>query len=196
MTLPCRAVLATRTMSQPREPIRAGASTRATSDGCGCAPVRCRSSFRHGESEPARFGRCGTSSREREHVATMHLEPIGLNGDKLGAATESHLFRDGRRHHFFAIVTEIRLRPLARRRRSTSRPPRVFLRARKPCVRFRSCCGADTCAHGDLRGGGDTCCERRVSSVRRHVSGVQLATDSACGAKSPSDTNGQFSSCG
>ena len=31
----------------------------------------------------------------------------------------------------------MRLRPLARRRRSTSRPPRVFLRARKPWVRLR-----------------------------------------------------------
>src|SRR4051794_14095815 len=39
--------------------------------------------------------------------------------------------------YFFAAVTEMRLRPLARRRRSTSRPPRVFLRARKPCVRLR-----------------------------------------------------------
>lgn len=39
--------------------------------------------------------------------------------------------------YFFAVVTEIRLRPFARRRRRTSRPPRVFLRARKPCVRLR-----------------------------------------------------------
>lgn len=39
--------------------------------------------------------------------------------------------------YFFAVVTEIRLRPFARRRRRTARPPRVFLRARKPCVRLR-----------------------------------------------------------
>jgi len=36
-----------------------------------------------------------------------------------------------------AAVTPRRLRPLARRRPITRRPPRVFMRARKPWVRFR-----------------------------------------------------------
>ena len=44
---------------------------------------------------------------------------------------------DAGHRYFFAMVTEMLLRPFARRRRNTSRPPRVFLRARKPCVRLR-----------------------------------------------------------
>lgn len=39
--------------------------------------------------------------------------------------------------YFEAIVTTSRLRPLARRRLSTSRPPFVRMRARNPCTRFR-----------------------------------------------------------
>jgi hypothetical protein len=40
-------------------------------------------------------------------------------------------------YYFLAVVTERRLRPRARRRRRTARPPRVFMRARNPWVRFR-----------------------------------------------------------
>ena len=38
---------------------------------------------------------------------------------------------------FLAMATVSCLRPLRRRRRRTSRPARVFMRLRKPCVRFR-----------------------------------------------------------
>jgi hypothetical protein len=73
----------------------------------------------------------------------MHLDTISLNGKKLAASSQAHRLGDASRlqrhgeRYFLAAVTEIRLRPLARRRRSTSRPPRVFLRARNPCVRLR-----------------------------------------------------------
>jgi hypothetical protein len=77
-------------------------------------------------------------SCEREHVPSVQLRAVSLDLEVLGASPEPHLFRDAAGHgYFLAMVTEMRLRPFARRRRSTSRPPRVFLRARKPCVRFR-----------------------------------------------------------
>jgi hypothetical protein len=44
--------------------------------------------------------------------------------------------RDG--HPYFeGFDTARRLRPFARRRFKTARPPRVFIRARKPCSRNR-----------------------------------------------------------
>src|SRR5215813_2294923 len=75
-------------------------------------------------------------------MPTMELDAFALDREILGTPSQPHVLADSTRsassrHYFFAIVTEMRLRPLARRRRSTSRPPRVFLRARKPCVRLR-----------------------------------------------------------
>jgi hypothetical protein len=80
-----------------------------------------------------------TSSCKRQNVTSVELYPVRLNGHELGAPTKPHLLGDAacRHAYFLAAVTEIRLRPFARRRRRTSRPPRVFLRARKPCVRLR-----------------------------------------------------------
>jgi len=40
-------------------------------------------------------------------------------------------------NYFFGAETTRRLRPLARRRLSTARPPAVELRLRNPCVRLR-----------------------------------------------------------
>jgi hypothetical protein len=45
--------------------------------------------------------------------------------------------RKGTRRERLAPYTESRLRPFARRRAKIRRPPRVAMRARKPCVRWR-----------------------------------------------------------
>lgn len=45
--------------------------------------------------------------------------------------------REGTRRELIAPYTDRRLRPLARRRARIWRPPRVAMRARKPCVRCR-----------------------------------------------------------
>ncbi len=42
-----------------------------------------------------------------------------------------------RNSYFLGVVTDRRLRPRARRRPITLRPPLVFIRARNPCVRLR-----------------------------------------------------------
>lgn len=82
-------------------------------------------------------------SCEREQVTTVNLRSCSLDFEELGSWRRRISFEMERprrvvtSRYFLAIVTEMRLRPLARRRRSTSRPPRVFLRARKPWVRLR-----------------------------------------------------------
>jgi hypothetical protein len=43
----------------------------------------------------------------------------------------------GQPTHRKRIQTPSRTRPFARRARMTARPPRVFMRTRKPCVRLR-----------------------------------------------------------
>src|ERR1051325_246039 len=98
------------------------------------------------QTEPASFllG-AGATLRDRQDMATVQLGSTALHREKLGALSQPHLLGDARRpaarhgepRYFFAIVTEMRLRPLERRRRRTSRPPRVFLRARNPWVRLR-----------------------------------------------------------
>lgn len=45
--------------------------------------------------------------------------------------------RKSTRRELLASYTESRLRPFARRRAKIWRPPRVAMRARKPCVRCR-----------------------------------------------------------
>src|SRR5690349_12428985 len=79
-----------------------------------------------------------TFSRKRQDMTSVELLSFLLDLHELGTTADPHLLRDAARHaYFLAIVTEMRLRPFERRRRRTSRPPRVFLRARKPCVRLR-----------------------------------------------------------
>lgn len=97
-----------------------------------------------GEAKAPSERKLGTSPSDREDVATVQLDPVRLNGEVLGASAQPLILGEpkgtARRRHpsyFFAAVTEIRLRPFARRRRRTSRPPRVFLRARNPWVRLR-----------------------------------------------------------
>src|SRR4051812_21531742 len=91
------------------------------------------------DSEPPDQVGARSSGCERQQVASVEFLTSRLDEKVVGTTTKPHLLGDSRRsaagHHFLAIVTEIRLRPLARRRRSTSRPPRVFLRARNPWVR-------------------------------------------------------------
>ena len=98
-----------------------------------------------GQTEAASLRWLDVPLRDREDMPAMQLRTTRLHREELGALSQSHLLRDARRpaarhggtRYFLAIVTEMRLRPLARRRRRTSRPPRVFLRARNPWVRFR-----------------------------------------------------------
>jgi hypothetical protein len=84
---------------------------------------------------PSKLG-LGSLTRNAQDVSAVQLPTAALDRHVVGTLSQAHLFRDAAAH-FFAMVIEIRLRPLARRRRSTSRPPRVFLRARKPWVRLR-----------------------------------------------------------
>src|SRR5262245_21068207 len=88
--------------------------------------------------------RGAASFRDTQDMAAMHLHAPVLHREVIGALPQPHVLGDARRRatmhrsvYFFATVTEIRLRPLARRRRRTVRPPRVFLRARNPWVRLR-----------------------------------------------------------
>src|SRR5258708_5467254 len=93
-----------------------------------------------GDAEPSDRGGIISLSCEREHVTAVELERFGLHREVVAAPTQPHHLVDATTRssdHFLAIVTEMRLRPFARRRRKTSRPPRVFLPARNPCVRFR-----------------------------------------------------------
>jgi hypothetical protein len=60
------------------------------------------------------------------------LAPSGCNAQKVGPTPE---MRDRHWHKAHAVR---RLRPLARRRASTRRPPTVFMRERKPCRRART----------------------------------------------------------
>src|ERR1044071_679202 len=92
------------------------------------------------QTEPASALLGVATLHDRQDMATMQLGSPGLPRQELGALSQPHLLGDARRpatrhgepRYFLAIVTEMRLRPLERRRRRTSRPPRVFLRARNP----------------------------------------------------------------
>ena len=158
-----------------------------------------------GHRDPESSNQLGITSfsSERQHGLAVQLDAIRLDREELAASTETHLLRD---FHFFAIVTEIRLRPFARRRRSTSRPPRVFLRARKPCVRLRLLlCGwyvRFTASLRRLRSGGDTQPKKRCQGARmprglrsrfRALTGVHLMSILSCGVKRASATYAGFS---
>ena len=58
-------------------------------------------------------------------------------GKRFPAAARSRPALPIRPFYFLAIVTETRLRPLARRRLNTARPDRVRIRVRNPWVRLR-----------------------------------------------------------
>lgn len=99
--------------------------------------------YRQPESRAGRFVLQGKDQKERVALATpatIHniefwfvMEPAGWrkcghtndNGDELAVA-------DADEKRFSSNYTANRLRPLARRRDNTKRPPRVAMRARKP----------------------------------------------------------------
>jgi hypothetical protein len=92
-------------------------------------------------------------SGENDEMGGVDLSSLPREGQKLGTFSQTDSFgkilataachraiekRFGYlRGRFGGTVTVSRLRPLARLRRSTLRPPGVAMRARNPCVRFR-----------------------------------------------------------
>jgi hypothetical protein len=99
----------------------------------------------HGQPEP-----CGVDGTRVSGFATC------LEDDQMGARLATTRLRDApelsglpqpvlapeatasRFHGYFeGVETQRRLRPLARRRESTERPPFVFIRARNPWTRLR-----------------------------------------------------------
>ena len=93
-----------------------------------------------GDAEPR--GTCGLSRRRHDDEGARHCAPALLRHVLVLARPEQTLrppeATGGAGHRYFeGIETAIRLRPLARRRLSTFRPPGVLIRFRKPCTRFR-----------------------------------------------------------
>jgi hypothetical protein len=73
---------------------------------------------------------------EKGEVSRRHTPPQPLGTNELGMLPKPALIRNAS-HYFLYKVGTSRLRPLRRRFCSTRRPPRVDIRARKPCVRAR-----------------------------------------------------------
>jgi hypothetical protein len=70
-------------------------------------------------------------------VAARARGAFGQRLGELGAASQPHAARQARDAPVFQ--TPNRVRPFARRARTTARPPRVRMRTRNPCVRLRRC---------------------------------------------------------
>jgi len=104
----------------PQEPLRAVAGDRATQATAG----------REAESRPVALGRGRPEGEERP----VHLRPLAQDPSELGAPSQPGLFRKA---ILLPAQTLRRLRPRARRRFSTRRPPLVRIRTRNPWVRFR-----------------------------------------------------------
>ena len=83
--------------------------------------------------------------RDNDEVTALPSLPRLLDSEKLSTNAEAGRFRKSvpavlggqRRACFGGIKTLNRLRPFARRRLMTARPPAALIRTRKPCVRFR-----------------------------------------------------------
>jgi len=96
----------------------------------------------HGDAQPWPLHL--TAPANEDEVRRMTAHSIPLDGQELSPATEPQRLVKapwaGHGDHpgcFGGMLTVSRLRPLARRRFSTWRPPGVAIRARKPCVRLR-----------------------------------------------------------
>jgi len=95
----------------------------------------------HGQTEPrlARF--VGTSDHEEQRIGRSLTLPV--NGVELRLVGQAARAREASRDRRAIVTvrengqTARRLRPLARRRARTSRPPLVAMRARKPWTRLR-----------------------------------------------------------
>src|SRR5690606_26652966 len=97
----------------------------------------------HGEPEP-RGGLCVAivpvrdeqNERPRRHARPLSRDPAKVRGGTK-AVGPAEALAPARDRHFDGVETARRLRPFARRRGSTVRPPWVFIRARNPWVRRR-----------------------------------------------------------
>lgn len=91
-----------------------------------------------------------SQGREDQKVSARNSPPGKGGGELFGAVQPRRRRKGGARHSVFGLVGEVppptpeqvnqtarRLRPLARRALITARPPRVFMRTRKPWVRLR-----------------------------------------------------------
>ena len=104
----------------PQEPLRAVAGHRTPDAPAG----------REAEPRPLAIARSGPKGEER----SVHPDPATQHASELGTPAQSGRLREARAR---PTQTLRRLRPLARRRFSTRRPPLVRIRTRKPWVRFR-----------------------------------------------------------
>ena len=96
---------------------------------------------RHCDADPAMgFGPGIAHEPEKQEVIRVNFTAALLYVNVFRALAEPLALgkrRGAQGRYFFAIVTTRRLRPLARRRLITWRPWCVFIRFRKPWVRFR-----------------------------------------------------------
>jgi hypothetical protein len=91
--------------------------------------------FRRGNTQSA-YCQCIRQCEERRQ-ATLHASPSLVHLLKLGAAPDAFGRSETRQASPYSLLTVNRLRPLARRRLSTSRPFFVLMRTRNPCVLLR-----------------------------------------------------------
>jgi hypothetical protein len=106
----------------------------------GAAELLCRRN-----AQPAR--RRLTRKKEDGEEPPVHPRASLVDLLELGAATKAFTPRETTRQHFhghggglrslYSLLTDRRLRPLARLRARTIRPFLVLMRTRNPCVRFR-----------------------------------------------------------
>ena len=100
-------------------------------------------STRHGDSQPP-LGLLSQPSRVEHEMFALSADALALEAQKLGAPMQPVGFAEAEWRAmpsypgcFCGIEMLRRLRPLARRRFSTLRPPGVAMRAMNPWVRFR-----------------------------------------------------------
>ena len=91
----------------------------------------------HRYPEPALANRC--LRRENHKTPARLAVPGSANTLKIAPGADSPSTREAFRivAHLPGVAGTSLCRPLARRRLSTARPARVFIRARKPCLRRR-----------------------------------------------------------
>lgn len=81
-----------------------------------------------------KFADCSLTPRRERLTNSARFRRRAVFGNRCEVVSDST--RTYVRARFGGTVTVNRLRPLARRRLRTLRPPGVSMRARKPCVRF------------------------------------------------------------
>lgn len=109
------------------------------------SPDRAPDPPRHDDAEASRgrrTGRVALGGHEQREVRGPEAAARALRADELRMSPQPAVAPEPESHYFLYRVGTRRLRPLRRRFWSTLRPPRVDMRARKPCVRaLRMLCG-------------------------------------------------------